>query len=78
MAIGALNWGIIGVGGFFGSSWNVLEMIFGGIPVLLMIIYTLIGLSAIWVCCPYSSCKDGACKSCAGGVCEAHGKGMEM
>jgi len=47
--IGGVNWGLIGLSTLFGStsSWNVVEMIFGGIPWLLGLIYLLVGISAI-------------------------------
>lgn len=42
--IGGLNIGLVGVGG-----WNVLDMIFGSIPILARIVYILIGLSALYM-----------------------------
>lgn len=72
MAIGALNWGLVGIGGFFGSNWNVVNLIFGGVPVLEMIIYVLVGLSAVYAC---SMCKGG-CRDCKSGSCMKHGKKM--
>jgi uncharacterized membrane protein YuzA (DUF378 family) len=48
--IGALNWGLVGLGMLFGgASWNVVSMIFGSWPTLEGIIYLLVGLSAVWV-----------------------------
>ncbi len=81
MAIGALNWGLVGVGGFFGSNWNVVELLFGGIPVLMMVIYALIGLSAVYALasCHCGSCKkDGACRACSSGSYAIHGGSSEM
>lgn len=55
--IGALNWGLIGVGMILGSTnWNVVNMIFGGIPVVEGIIYLLVGLAAIKLF--FCKCKD--------------------
>ena len=45
--IGALNWGLVGLGGFMGSDWNVVGMILGGVPALEWIVYILVGLSGI-------------------------------
>jgi len=42
--IGGLNWGLVGIGG-----WNVVDMIFGSIPILLKIVYILVGLSALYM-----------------------------
>ncbi len=46
LVIGGLNWGLIGLGGFFGSDWNVVGLIFGS-SALAWIIYILVGLSTI-------------------------------
>ena len=45
--IGALNWGLVGIGGFAGGDWNVVKLIFGSVPSLESIIYILVGLSAL-------------------------------
>ena len=45
--IGALNWGLVGIGAFVGGNWNVVNLIFGFAPVLEWIIYVLVGLSAL-------------------------------
>jgi uncharacterized membrane protein YuzA (DUF378 family) len=42
--IGGLNWGLIGIGG-----WNIVDMIFGSIPILARIIYILVGISALYM-----------------------------
>ena len=47
--IGALNWGLVGVGGFVGGNWNVVNLILGSIPTLEWIVYLLVGLSALWL-----------------------------
>jgi uncharacterized membrane protein YuzA (DUF378 family) len=69
-SIGALNWGLVGVAGFFGSNWNLVNLVFGGIPTLEFIVYILIGLSAIYSLCV----KKGSCSDCAGESCDVHGK----
>jgi uncharacterized membrane protein YuzA (DUF378 family) len=45
--VGALNWGLVGLGGFMGSEWNLVNMLFGTWPMVEWIIYVLVGLSAI-------------------------------
>jgi uncharacterized protein len=45
--IGAINWGLVGLFG-----WNLVEAIFGGAPVLVRIIYILVGLSGLWQLMP--------------------------
>lgn len=45
--VGALNWGLVGLGGFLGGNWNLVNLIFGAWPQLEWIVYILVGLSAI-------------------------------
>lgn len=44
LIIGGFNWLIIGI-----FSLNVVGLIFGGITILLRIVYILVGLSALWI-----------------------------
>ena len=46
--VGAINWGLVGVGNFLGSNWNLVEMIFGSIPALESLIYVLVGLAGLY------------------------------
>ena len=56
--IGALNWGLIGLGLLLGGqNWNVVNLIAGSVPYLEAIIYLLVGLAAIKL----FFCK---CKTC--------------
>ena len=75
MFIGALNWGLVGVGGFFGSNWNLVYLIFGKIPTLEFIIYVIVGLAAVYSVCMCSNCGKN-CSACGAGNCSVHGKGM--
>jgi uncharacterized membrane protein YuzA (DUF378 family) len=43
-AIGAINWGLIGLFGF-----NLIAAIFGGVPALVVLFYILIGLAGLWL-----------------------------
>lgn len=43
LIIGGLNWGLVSLG------WNLVDMIFGTWPMLVTLIYALVGLSAIYV-----------------------------
>jgi uncharacterized membrane protein YuzA (DUF378 family) len=47
MFIGAVNWGLVGLGGFFGANWNVVHMLLGAWPQVEWIVYILVGVSAI-------------------------------
>ncbi len=41
--IGGINWGLIGL-----FDWNLVAVIFGFSPILLKIIYIIVGLSGLW------------------------------
>ena len=56
--VGALNWGLVGVGYFVGGNWNVVNMILGSWPAVEAIVYILVGLSAIVAIWHSKSCKD--------------------
>ena len=42
--IGAIVWGLIGL-----FNFNLVEIIFGSMPIISRIIYTLVGISGLWV-----------------------------
>lgn len=46
--VGALNWGLVGVGGFMGANWNLVNLIFGSVPMLEWIVYVLVGLAGVY------------------------------
>jgi uncharacterized protein len=54
--IGGLNWGLIGIS----SNLNLVERILGSWPVVVQIVYVLVGLSAIVLAVGHK--KD--CKTC--------------
>lgn len=45
--IGALNWGLVGIGGFAGGNWNVVNLLLGSWPMVEWIVYILVGASAV-------------------------------
>ena len=49
VVIGALNWGLVGIGGFAGSNLNVVNMILGSWPTVEWIVYVLVGVSGVYV-----------------------------
>ncbi len=42
--IGGLNWGLVGI-----FDFNLVALIFGDMTILARLVYTVVGLSAIWV-----------------------------
>ena len=49
VVIGGLNWGLYGLGMFFGSNWNVVNLLLGSWPTLEWLVYVIIGLSALYI-----------------------------
>jgi len=48
LIVGGLNWGLVGLGGLLGSNWNLVNMIFGSLPMIEGLVYVLVGASAIY------------------------------
>jgi len=44
LIVGGLNWGLVAIN----SSWNVVEMLLGSWPILVTVVYGLVGLSALY------------------------------
>ena len=63
--IGALNWGLVGVGGFLNMDLNVVDMLFGSFLLGANIIYVLIGLAGVAFIVNFFRCPDCcACNTC--------------
>ncbi|MFZ2555243.1 MAG: DUF378 domain-containing protein [Minisyncoccia bacterium] len=48
LIVGGVNWGLIGLGGFMGGNWNLVNIILGSWPALEWLVYVLVGLSAVY------------------------------
>ena len=48
LIIGGLNWGLVGLGGFFGGNWNVVNLLLGTWPTVEWIVYILVGLAGLF------------------------------
>jgi len=49
--IGALNWGLMGLSGFLNgdaSEWNVVNVLFGSVPGIEWLIYSIVGLAGLY------------------------------
>ncbi len=64
LAIGGLNWGLIGLGGFMNANWNLVHYLLGSWPSVEWIVYILVGLSTLLLI--FTHMKD--CKTCASGA----------
>jgi len=49
VVVGAINWGLVGLGGFMGSSWNLVNMLLGSWPMVEWLVYVLVGLSGLYL-----------------------------
>lgn len=47
--VGAVNWGLVGLGGFLGMNLNLVNLLLGSWPVVENIVYLLVGLSGLLV-----------------------------
>ncbi len=61
--IGAVNWGLVGIGNFANGDWNVVNMLLGKVSWLESVVYILVGIAGIVlvVGCPCRTCKGGSC-----------------
>lgn len=59
--IGALNWGFVGLSGFFAKNWNIVDLILVKFPRVELSLYVIIGVAALYVAITHrESCKDCA------------------
>ena len=49
VVVGAVNWGLVGLGGFMGANWNVVNMVLGAWPQVEWLVYVLVGASGLWL-----------------------------
>ena len=61
--VGALNWGLVGLGNFFGFDGNLVFLLVGSWSAVENVVYVLVGLSALWLA--FSHRSD--CKTCCVG-----------
>src|SRR3989344_2411315 len=59
--VGAVNWGLVGLGGFIGTNLNVVNLVFGRVMWLEYVVYLLVGIAAIAM---LIGCKCKKCRSC--------------
>lgn len=62
VTVGALNWGLVGLGWLAGGSdWNVVHMLLGQWMKVEAVVYVLVGLAGVY--------KLAMCSKCCGGNC---------
>ncbi len=58
---GAVNWGLVGLGSFFGGNWNIVHMLFGSFMMVESLLYVVIGISGVML---IVGCKCATCTKC--------------
>ncbi len=59
LVVGGLNWGLVGLGSWFGGNWNVVNLLLGSWPSIEALVYVLVGISAIVLLFTHKkSCKE--------------------
>jgi uncharacterized membrane protein YuzA (DUF378 family) len=48
VVIGAVNWGLVGIGSLMGTNLNIVNLILGRVSILETLVYILVGLSAVY------------------------------
>ncbi len=46
--VGAINWGLVGLGSFVDANWNVVNLVLGGFPTVEALVYVLVGLAGVY------------------------------
>lgn len=64
LVVGGVNWGLVGLGGFMGGSWNVVSMLLGAWPAVEWLVYVLVGASAVYEIVTHKK----NCRACSSGM----------
>jgi uncharacterized membrane protein YuzA (DUF378 family) len=48
VVIGAVNWGLVGLGSLVDANWNVVNLLLGSIPTAEALVYVLVGLAGLY------------------------------
>lgn len=62
VTIGALNWGLIGIGGFMGKNFNVVNLLLGSWPQVELVVYILVGVAGVMKLFSSKCPCNGECK----------------
>jgi len=46
--VGALNWGLVGLGSLIDANWNLVNLLFGSVPTLEALVYVVVGLAGLY------------------------------
>jgi uncharacterized membrane protein YuzA (DUF378 family) len=61
--VGALNWGLVGIGDFAGTNLNVLSLLLGSWSSVLSVAYIVVGVAGVMtlIGCSCATCKALRC-----------------
>jgi len=59
VVVGGLNWGLVALGTYMGSNWNIVNLLLGSAPTIENIVYLLVGLSALSFVFKHKNCCMG-------------------
>ncbi len=60
VVIGGLNWGLVALGTYMGSNWNVVNLLLGSWPAVETLVYLVVGLAAV----SFMFSHKGSCRDC--------------
>lgn len=66
--VGAVNWGLVGIGHFFEMNFNVVNLLLGTMPAVEALAYIIVGLSGVIT---FVGCCCATCKTCRADAIEA-------
>ncbi|MHB9286533.1 DUF378 domain-containing protein [Halobacteriales archaeon Cl-PHB] len=46
--VGALNWGLVGLGTLLDANWNLVDLLLGSFPTIEAVVYLLVGLAGLY------------------------------
>lgn len=61
VVIGAINWGLVGLGDLFGANWNLVYLVFGRMMWAEALVYLAIGVAGVVT---LVGCRCHTCASC--------------
>lgn len=47
--IGAINWGLVGIGGFINTNLNLVNLLLGAMPTAEYLVYVIVGLAGLYL-----------------------------
>lgn len=62
VVIGALNWGLVGIGSFAGMNLNVVNLLLGSWPAVENVVYILVGIAGVMKIFANKCPCNGSCK----------------